>query len=253
MKRSASLSVITIAIGALGLSGSVKAATLLTDASGYSGPVLSDMGYSAYYTYSAGPLTANGEYTTSGVNLGGSETFTGNNLPDTPFPYSFVGQTYDFGFGTNGVLNYDANNPGLTDLAGVSAGTGTVTFTFSVPVATVGTYFNYGLPSLLLPPSAFGYNDPTISAYAANGGLIASYDLLTLAPITTTDGQPLQFRGIDGNGTLIGSFTFGGSYLAGEVTPTPIPSTWSMMLLGLAVLGFVGYRHGKKVTLPAAA
>jgi len=34
---------------------------------------------------------------------------------------------------------------------------------------------------------------------------------------------------------------------------TPLPSTWTMMLIGLAGLGFVGYRQSKKAALPAAA
>lgn len=37
------------------------------------------------------------------------------------------------------------------------------------------------------------------------------------------------------------------------VATTPLPSTWTMMLIGLAGLGFVGYRQGKKAALPAAA
>jgi hypothetical protein len=34
--------------------------------------------------------------------------------------------------------------------------------------------------------------------------------------------------------------------------PTPLPGTWTTMLIGLAGLGFVGYRHSKKLALLAA-
>jgi hypothetical protein len=37
------------------------------------------------------------------------------------------------------------------------------------------------------------------------------------------------------------------------MSATPLPSTWTMMLVGLTGLGFVGYRQSKKATLSAAA
>ena len=38
-----------------------------------------------------------------------------------------------------------------------------------------------------------------------------------------------------------------------EITQTPLPATWSMLLIGLAGFGFVGHRHNKKLALSAAA
>ena len=40
---------------------------------------------------------------------------------------------------------------------------------------------------------------------------------------------------------------------AGDPSPTPLPTTWSMMLIGLAGFGFLGYRHNKRAELPATA
>jgi hypothetical protein len=40
------------------------------------------------------------------------------------------------------------------------------------------------------------------------------------------------------------SFKF--SPLVGAPTPTPEPSTWAMMLLGFAGLGFAGYRTSRR-------
>ena len=34
----------------------------------------------------------------------------------------------------------------------------------------------------------------------------------------------------------------------GSITPVPEPSTWAMMLIGFAGLGFVGYRRALRTT-----
>jgi hypothetical protein len=44
--------------------------------------------------------------------------------------------------------------------------------------------------------------------------------------------------------------TFNAISISGTVVPEP--STWAMMLLGFAGLGFAGYRHAKKAS-PASA
>ena len=54
--------------------------------------------------------------------------------------------------------------------------------------------------------------------------------------------------GIGGNGY----FSNDTSQNLPVVVTTPLPSTWTMMLFGLAGLGFVGYRQSKKAALPAA-
>jgi hypothetical protein len=38
-----------------------------------------------------------------------------------------------------------------------------------------------------------------------------------------------------------------------EVSTTPLPPTWTMMLIGLAGIGFVAYRRKSKQALMAAA
>ncbi len=52
-----------------------------------------------------------------------------------------------------------------------------------------------------------------------------------------------QFGLVDPSGTLD---------LVVDAAPTPLPSTWTMMLIGLAGLGFVGYRQSRKGVLTAA-
>lgn len=66
---------------------------------------------------------------------------------------------------------------------------------------------------------------------------------------------------INGTGYLLGSLGFGGvcsscvadGTLSITAATTPLPATWGMMLLGLGVLGFVGYRRKPNVSVLAAA
>ncbi len=49
---------------------------------------------------------------------------------------------------------------------------------------------------------------------------------------------------------MVGSSSFGGTF---QVVAAPEPSTWAMMLLGFAGLGFVGYRRAKRGSATLAA
>src|SRR5580698_6033628 len=56
-------------------------------------------------------------------------------------------------------------------------------------------------------------------------------------------------------GSFVPSDQYNGDLIPSNwsLTETPLPSAWTMMLIGLAGLGFVGYRQNKKVALSAAA
>lgn len=67
---------------------------------------------------------------------------------------------------------------------------------------------------------------------------------------------------INGAGYLVGSLGFDGicsncvadgTLSITAASATPLPATWGMMLLGFGVLGFVGYRRKRNVSVPAAA
>jgi hypothetical protein len=66
------------------------------------------------------------------------------------------------------------------------------------------------------------------------------------------------FSAVDGGGYLWGSLDFAGvcSNCVADgtltVTVTPLPATWGMMLLGLAVLGIMGFRAKRRLRLAAA-
>jgi hypothetical protein len=66
-------------------------------------------------------------------------------------------------------------------------------------------------------------------------------------------------NGINGAGNVVGFYVnaagdtigFVSSPLSLSLTPIPEASTWAMMLLGFAGLGFLVYRKGRKGTLAA--
>jgi hypothetical protein len=70
------------------------------------------------------------------------------------------------------------------------------------------------------------------------------------------------FSATNGAGYLLGSLGFDGVCsscvadgtltISAEVSATPLPATWGMMLLGLGVLGFLGLRAKPKSRLAAA-
>ena len=45
---------------------------------------------------------------------------------------------------------------------------------------------------------------------------------------------------------MSGGEGFSFDYAAANVSDNPLPASWTMMLVGLAALGFVGYRGTKK-------
>jgi hypothetical protein len=173
----------------LGLSNPAQAVGLfLTNQSGYTGQSLD---LSAY---------ANGQYNfTFGQNsIPGGITFTSNNGGGNSGQGSVLGQGF-YSLGSNG--SFDANPV----YAGLDSATGFMTFAFANPVRSFGAFLNYlpGLPQ-----------QPIISTYDSANNLLSSFNLATLAPISTPGGiDQFEFRGIDEGSALISSFRLSGSYL----------------------------------------
>jgi hypothetical protein len=201
-----------LAIAGMASATGVEAQTLLTSAAGYTGPAL--------YVPLIGPP---GYVTTSGpVALSGGVTYTSTDSASV----IYSGGSAEYALGGNG--------GSFGPLIGTNDADGTVTLTFATPVESFGAGFNYA------PGSG---SDPTIAAYTPGGVLIASYDLATLAPISTPgETNAYDFRGIDGDGQSIGSFTLSGSFIIASAAVVPEPATWTILLLGLAGVG-VGLRR----------
>jgi fibronectin-binding autotransporter adhesin len=103
-------------------------------------------------------------------------------------------------------------------------------------------------------------------------GSVDAYNSLTFSDGVTIGGAQITALIDDGDQTsyssnryviisglpLFDSVTISSSQNAFEfdnvaVGTTPLPSTWSMMLIGLACLGFAGYRQPRRAGLPTAA
>jgi hypothetical protein len=204
------------------------ATVLLTDETGYTGP-LTDL--SAY---------ANGSY---------NFTFGPAALPDgitfAAFPWlsnsgngSVIGQG-GYGLLSNGTIG------GSATYIGLDAATGYGTLTFSSPVSEFGAFFNYA------PGQG---SAPTVSAYDIDNNLLGSFDLSLLAAISTPGGfNEFVFRGISSDDANISSFWFGGSYIVLSGTATgdlvsavPIPPALPLFASGLAGLGWLSRRRRKQ-------
>jgi PEP-CTERM motif len=104
---------------------------------------------------------------------------------------------------------------------------------------------------------------PTASDFDGAGGFLDIYGLMfnlggdTVAPGTVVDlfdngVSPTTGMNYGGFGVAVVTSTETLSYVAGGVTATaPEPSTWAMMLLGFAGLGFAGYRKSRKAAISA--
>ena len=125
--------------------------------------------------------------------------------------------------------------------------TGSITFDLGANYGSVGAFVNY-LPA--------GGSAPTITALSASLAVLGTYDLSTLAAISTpgaTNGG--AFRGIQSTSTNIRYLTLSGSYIlahsltvAGAATgAVPEPATWAMMMLGFGAMG-ASLRRRAKVT-----
>jgi hypothetical protein len=104
---------------------------------------------------------------------------------------------------------------------------------------------------------------PTASAFDGAGGFLDIYGLLFTIGGTAPAGTVVDlfnngvgaFTGIDygGFGVVVATAETQLDRVGGGVTATaPEPSTWAMMILGFAGLGFAGYRASRKAATAAA-
>ena len=217
MRRYLGLGVVATA---LALATPARSTTLLVSAVGYSGPNFTIPAFYAdpkNFLYFTGPLSLG-----NGISI----------KSDAPLQ-SDIGVIGASGYGLN--TNGNIIN---SQYIGLDDGKSTMTITFSNPVASFGLGVNYAVNADgTIPDTIAGNagNDPVISAYDAGNALIASYDLRTLAPISTPNGiDQFQFRGISSTGALISSFQMSGAFIVGQAQlAVPEPATWVLLLGGL--------------------
>jgi hypothetical protein len=152
---------------------------------------------------------------------------------------------YNFTFSSSsewiiGQLTVDTSNNEVTNITGTLSG--------AVNDTINGFIANPSFPnSVALPGDAFIYDNVF---YPGQDSLVDQYGL-----VFTTAGNPGGYwnlwSGAPGNYSLYESNVAGDYPIAisgGSLDPTavPEPSTWAMMMIGLAGLGCAAYRRGRK-------
>ena len=186
-------------------------------------PIPTSSQLSSEYLSSFGVLFSSGSQYVAVVNLGAGHATSGTN--------GLGGSTPE------GNLTYSSTYP--------------ITATFfdpSNPTVSATTDF----VSLHGDLAGFPNQSVTLNAYDISGQLIASVTVVDIGGETLSIAIPgihsVQFLGSLGDvpGVAVDDFTFN------SVTPVPEPSTWAMMILGFAGVGFMAYRRRSKPALMAA-
>lgn len=121
--------------------------------------------------------------------------------------------------------------------ASTNSSTGTITFDLGSTFSSAGAFLNYS-------PATFD-GTPFITALDSARNVVATYNLATLAPVSTpgavNDGA---FRGIQSDISNIRYLSLTGGYLlahsvtTANVAAVPEPATWAMMILGMGAIGY---------------
>lgn len=141
---------------------------------------------------------------------------------------SVFGFDSGYGFASNGFW-------GSLVMAGTNDATSAMNFNFTTPVTAVGGFVNYS-------PD---YGSAVMSVYDVSDTLIESFVLNFLIPYGADTGLFYGFS----EATPIARFELSGAYVGiTDLTissAVPEPSTWAMMLIGFAGLGFLAQRKLK--------
>jgi hypothetical protein len=190
-----------------------------------------------------------------GVTLGGPVSVYSDSLVISPFTITL---TSDKDTGPEGVittpetaslgiaagLDSDPNLPAgsPSDLSDIFAVVDTMGLVYRLDITEADEAVNNGAGF------SYIYGPVTIPLGAGEGANGAPSDTLTISPITITaysDYSPSE-------GPEIGAESFRWAIGISAVSDVPEPSTWAMMALGFAGLGYLGYRSRKRPAALAA-
>jgi hypothetical protein len=177
--------------------------------------------------------------TTSTITVDSAFNFAGA-LTFSPSPASDIKEVFDTGKNPGPATSDFSDNFSPQDPSNVATGIKTVFGLSPLVALTLTLNDETGIPS-----NSFTANDPTgfnfVAIHNAQAELIFEYTTTQ----TTFD--------LSGYGSAFSNARFysasGGPFPVG---PIPEPSTWAMLLLGFAGIGFMAYRRKSKSELSAA-
>jgi hypothetical protein len=211
-------------------------ASFVTSSSGLTSPTVVDFSQFTSTTFGAGPTQVGGL-------VGENIVFTSSNSSTNGG--AVVGTLGHYGLGSNGFWNGGKTGTlPMSGITGLNVGTGTITFTFNTgPVAQVGGFINYA------PSSG---PDVMITALGSGGTVLESYDVNSLAPISTPGATSAgAFRGISRGSADIVAFQLSNEFVGldnltftrqpGAAGPA-VPEPSSLVLCAAALASLQAYR-----------
>jgi hypothetical protein len=220
------------AVGALAIAGGVSSAS-----AGPIPPLSGTFGFSIYnlQTSTNGPSTAPSQQANSSNPLitPGDLVYTGNYTGSLNF---LLG-----GLGTGSISSFLASGGGTfsNSIAGLTQNISTATFATTSVFVITGNVGSAVLQGAITHDDGVTLVDPT-----GCGTCISS--------ASPTSADTSSYAGLTGAFTLYYVEANGLPAIL-DFTATPLPSTWIMMLSGLAGLGFLGWRRKDKALALAAA
>jgi hypothetical protein len=174
-------------------------------------------------------------FTFSGNASSGSDLMGGTYaLGANPF---FTSQSW----GDNASTNGGSNNPTFTPPTGFEATS--LTITFNGPANPILTSFGTGMSRSSSNPFGSGWD---MQLLANNEVEFTAPDGQFLRP-----GDQFDFFVTFQNAINPATFSFTAEWEGTQVAAVPEPSTWAMMMLGFAGVGFLTYRRRKSAMLAA--
>jgi hypothetical protein len=138
----------------------------------------------------------------------------------------------------------DASVQSFSGTIDIDTTAGTITaFSIQFPTDPVFTLVSFSAPHA---GSGWTLDSDEVGNFGLAPGITAAYDLTLFFSTTNTsslvgfDGGTITGAGVNGTGLSLSNY----SGLTGTITAdVPEPSSWAMMILGFAGLGFIAYRR----------